>query len=220
MRQLLARDEFDRLLDLLEIRKYQAREAQRRGYQRLENSARVLDERLGYRTLRLPRPEKRAKRIIRKVEEELNENRGLDLEEAVRRVKDLAGGRIAILHLQDIPDAHAHFCESLNRVRVCKLDGEEEDYIREPKPSGYRALHQGLLVRLQSGEWFSFEVQFMTFLQLDWAQKEHLVYENPERFPAAIREELRKLSDALHEASMRSDILRTAIRYYLSASAN
>ena len=109
MRQLLARDEFDRLLDLLEIRKYQAREAQRRGYQRLENSARVLDERLGYRTLRLPRPEKRAKRIIRKVEEELNENRGLDLEEAVRRVKDLAGGRIAILHLQDIPDAHAHF---------------------------------------------------------------------------------------------------------------
>ena len=60
----------------------------------------------------------------------------------------------------------------------------------------------------------------MTFLQLDWAQKEHLVYENPERFPAAIREELRKLSDALHEASMRSDILRTAIRYYLSASAN
>jgi ppGpp synthetase/RelA/SpoT-type nucleotidyltranferase len=214
---MLAPEELNRLLDLLERPLYDSREAQRKGYQQLENAALDLDQTLGYKTITQPRPGKRLTRIVKKIADMRISDPSIQLQDAVQQVKDFAGGRILILYLRDILEAHRRFCDVVTRRRSIRLDGDAENYIESPKRSGYRGFHQGLQVRLASGAWFPFEVQFLTFLQLDWAQKEHLVYENPGRFPQEIREELRRLSDALHDISVRSDILRTAIRYHLQS---
>jgi ppGpp synthetase/RelA/SpoT-type nucleotidyltranferase len=66
-------------------------------------------------------------------------------------------------------------------------------------------------VKLDHAEWFPFEVQFLTFLQADWASKEHLVYENPDKFPETLRERLRELSNTLHDISVAFDNLRDEI---------
>jgi ppGpp synthetase/RelA/SpoT-type nucleotidyltranferase len=66
-------------------------------------------------------------------------------------------------------------------------------------------------VKLDRTTWFPFEVQFLTFLQADWALKEHLVYENPAKYPASLHERLRELSSILHDISVSFDDLRDQI---------
>src|SRR5262249_55600637 len=148
------------------------------------------------------RPSRVAAKIARTIQGEAAQGRTLLFEDALLRVKDLAGGRFLILYLDDVRRAHQVFCEYVQKRRNVRLDGDAQDYNSFPTPSGYRGLHQGLLLRIARDSFFPFEVQFLTFLQADWSLKEHLIYENPSIFPEKLRDELREVSDRLHDISL------------------
>lgn len=132
------------------------------------------------------------------------------------------GGRFLIPYLSDVWRAHQVFCDYIRKRRNVRLDGDAQDYNSSPKPSGYRGLHQSLLLRIERGIFrgtcFPFEVQFLTFLQADWALKEHLIYENPTLFPEALRNEIRELSNRLHNITVSFDRIRTEIDHIRGSS--
>ena len=160
-------------------------------------------------------------RTISKIQEDIQKNPSLTVEAAIDRIKDFAGGRFLILYLADVSRAHEIFCCHINsNPEVATLDGKKEDYNTSPKESGYRALHQGILVKLdpepylliEPETYFPFEVQFLTFLQADWAAKEHRVYEYRDKIPDDIRQSLKELSTIFNFVSRYSDELREKIR--------
>jgi len=158
------------------------------------------------------RPSRIMAKILRTIQEEAEEGRAFAFEEALHhKVKDWAGGRFLIPYLSDVQRAHQVFCNYIQKRRNVRLDGDAEDYNSLPRSTGYRGLHQGILLRMTRDAPFPFEVQFLTFLQADWALKEHLVYENPTRYPEELRNKLRELSDRLHDISLSFDRLRTDI---------
>lgn len=188
----------------------------RLGERLLKKAASALEEELkcGWIPVSV-RPGKRPSRIAQKIERifQRAEESGTTttFDEALSKVKDLAGGRFLIPYLGDVGRAHQAFCASIKMNRRVRLDGDAEDYNTSPRASGYRGLHQGLIVKINRSLWFPFEVQFLTFLQADWASKEHLVYENPEKYPESVRQQLKELSDTLHNASESFDRLRDII---------
>jgi len=202
--------------DAIFRRQVHALNVSRFGERLLKKAASALEEELkcGWIPISV-RPGKRPSRIARKIERifQRAEESGTTttFDEALSKVKDLAGGRFLIPYLGDVRRAHRAFCASIEMNRRVRLDGSAEDYNASPKASGYRGLHQGLLVKLNRSLWFPFEVQFLTFLQADWASKEHLVYENPDKFPESICQQLKELSDTLHNASESFDRLRDII---------
>ena len=86
---------------------------------------------------------------------------------------------------------------------IARLDGDPEDYIKDPKKSGYRGLHQGILIKIKRKTYFPLELQLLTVLQFDWTEKEHLVYDNRNKIPPEIKEELFALSTTFHSISSR-----------------
>lgn len=202
--------------DAIFRRQVHALNVSRVGERLLKKAASALEEELkcGWIPVSV-RQGKRPSRIARKIERIFQHEKGSDttitFDEALGKVKDLAGGRFLIPYLGDVRRAHRAFCASIEMNPRVGLDGSAEDYNASPKASGYRGLHQGLLMKINRSLWFPFEVQFLTFLQADWASKEHLVYENPDKFPERIRQQLKELSDILHNASESFDLLRNEI---------
>jgi ppGpp synthetase/RelA/SpoT-type nucleotidyltranferase len=160
----------------------------------------------------LIRPGKRLSRALRKVTAVLQNDPAKTVEQAIDLVKDWASGRFLILHLEDVAIAHQVCCDFIKKnQRAAKLDGDPQDYNAAPKESGYRGLHQGIMIKIGTKEWFPFELQFLTFLQADWAYKEHLVYENPNKYSAQVKDKLKNLSDQLHQVACNFDALRSEL---------
>jgi ppGpp synthetase/RelA/SpoT-type nucleotidyltranferase len=203
--------------DLIQRRQSLAATASRIGERLLTDIGEILERELGIGWIPIAiRPAKRPSRImakiVRAIQEEAEQERVLSFEEALHhKVKDWAGGRFLIPYLSDVQRAQQVFCDYIQKRRNVRLDGDGEDYNASPRPSGYRGLHQGILLRMTRDAPFPFEVQFLTFLQADWALKEHLVYENPTRYPEELRNKLLELSDRLHEISESFDRLRADI---------
>lgn len=202
--------------DLIARQRSLASFASRIGERLLVDAGGILERELGIDWIpiairRAKLPSRVVAKIIRTIQEGTEQGCTVSFEEALLKVKDWAGGRYLIPYLGDVRRAHQVFCDYIRTRRNARLDGDAEDYNSSPKSSGYRGLHQGLLVQLKRGPFFPFEVQFLTFLQADWALKEHVVYENSALFPEVMRNELRELSNRLHDISVSSDRLRTEI---------
>lgn len=114
--------------------------------------------------------------------------RGWELsKETFEDMHDIAGVRIIVPFLDDVYRVR----DAITRRKNLILD-EERDYIKEPKPNGYRSLHLIVKVRVTfeyEDEWIPVEVQIRTKSQDFWSSMEHrLRYKNLDPAPEAASE--------------------------------
>ena len=117
-----------------------------------------------YSTSRIKTPESIVEKLHRK-------NREVSLNKAIETLRDLAGIRIICSFQDDIYALEESFLKQDDIELI-----ERKDYIKNPKPSGYRSLH--LIVQvpifLQNTKKFvNVEVQFRTIAMDFWASLEH-----------------------------------------------
>ena len=106
--------------------------------------------------------------ILRKLQ---NRNLPLSLESMEENIFDIAGVRVIGSFLEDIYDLANYFLKQ-DDVHLI----ETKDYIRHPKPNGYRSLH--LIVEIpiflaNEKKWVKVEVQFRTIAMNFWASLDH-----------------------------------------------
>lgn len=115
--------------------------------------------------------------------------------EAIRQnLTDVAGVRVICYYVQDIYRI-AELITAQADIAVIR----QRDYIKNPKPNGYRSLHLviSIPVFLSTGaESMPVEIQIRTIAMDFWASLEHqLRYKNDDEVPDDLREELRDCAE-------------------------
>ena len=126
--------------------------------------------------------------------------RGYDvtIDNIYAHIQDLAGIRVICNYMDDIYYLRSLLtrCESFRVIR-------EVDYIKEPKPSGYRSLHLVVNVPIVISEGtmvLPVEIQLRTIAMDMWASLEHeLRYKSDRKFTDEDAARLRLCSDAISE---------------------
>ena len=88
-------------------------------------------------------------------------------------LKDIAGIRVICFFERDIYQLAESLKKQTDLILVC-----EKDYIRHPKPNGYRSYHLVLGVpvySLDGMEYYPVEIQFRTISMDFWAAMEHRI---------------------------------------------
>ena len=105
--------------------------------------------------------------------------------EAFEKIHDIAGIRIVVPFLDDVYRVE----EALTRRENLRVI-ETRDYIKVPKPSGYRSLHiiaETKVALANRDEWVLVEIQIRTILQDAWSTLEHkLRYKERDPAPEAV----------------------------------
>lgn len=118
----------------------------------------------------------------------------LTIEAATQQLTDIAGIRVICSYIDDIYTI-ADLLIKQDDVRVVKW----RDYIKQPKPNGYRSLHIviEIPVFLQEGKIFvPVEVQIRTIAMDFWATLEHhLRYKGITDIPTDISDELQRTAE-------------------------
>ena len=137
---------------------------------------------------RLKSPESLLEKMRRKG---LSPDEDLSLDDVRARVTDIAGVRVVCSFTSDVYRVFDLLTEQPDITTV-----EVRDYIREPKPNGYRSLHALVQVPvfLSGGpKPVTVEVQFRTIAMDFWASLEHKIYykyrrDVPDELLAGLRE--------------------------------
>lgn len=130
--------------------------------------------------------------------------RGFEItaESARKNLTDIAGVRVICSHIDDIY-LIANILIAQDDVKLIR----ESDYIKNPKPNGYRSLHLIVTIPVflsESTEIISVEIQIRTIAMDFWASLEHeLSYKLPENKIEEITTELKECADAISEIDMR-----------------
>ena len=114
---------------------------------------------------------------------------------AAQYLKDIAGLRIVCLTCQDVYAVSA-WIKAQENLRLI----EEEDYILNPKVSGYRSLHLVVEVPihlLDGVKWTSVEIQLRTLAMDFWASLEHQLCYKKGPVPPEVTEELRRCAERI-----------------------
>ncbi len=170
---------------------------------------------LRHKAMYVAREEKRRSRTISKILGYQEEDPELTLQGAVDKVTDFAGGRVLVHHLKDTAKLYEYICENVSARDDIQLDGLCDDCINTPRDTGFRALTQLALFRISKTEWFSFEIQIMTFLQHDWGEKQHIAYEYPELIPTIFHALFYGLSERLYQIDQRFEATMERIDTFL-----
>lgn len=113
-------------------------------------------------------------------------------------LQDIAGVRVICYFVEDI----YNLVKSLKR-QADLIVVREQDYIKNPKPNGYRSYHLivGVPVYCMDGmEYFPVEVQLRTLSMDFWASMEHRIsYKKERNDKEALTEELRSYANVLVE---------------------
>jgi ppGpp synthetase/RelA/SpoT-type nucleotidyltranferase len=141
------------------------------------------------------------------------EAKGWKSDEAITYAGDLIGARVVCSNLDDV----ARFAELLGEAVRSIADEpiEVQNYIRNPQPSGYRAIHFNF--RLDVGKLlytrrFGCEVQIRTVLQNSWGDLSHEdIYKNDESLPEDLRARARDLSRILEGADEIAQSIRDRV---------
>lgn len=111
-------------------------------------------------------------------------------------LQDIAGIRIICYFVEDIYNLTAALKKQTDLVVV-----KEKDYIKAPKPNGYRSYHLVLGVPvycLDTMEYFPVEVQFRTMSMDFWASMEHRIcYKKQPEHRESLEEEFRGYAEVL-----------------------
>ena len=178
----------------------------------IENKLRVLDEEFSIRADRNPIQtiKTRVKSPISIIEKLQRRGYEVTVENMQQYLTDIAGVRVICSFIEDIYKLAELLIKQDDIVLV-----EIKDYIKNPKPNGYRSLH--LIVELPiflSNEKKNMlvEVQFRTIAMDFWASLEHqLKYKKKIENPEKIATELKYCADVITEVDMRMQDIRYMI---------
>lgn len=135
-------------------------------------------------------------------------------ESAMKNVFDAAGVRLVCPFIQDI-DRTAELIRAIPGVQL----QTEKDYIRNPKPNGYRSYHMILSMPLrflgnsQKTVWL--EVQLRTIAMDCWANIEHqLKYKQNIPDQALLLQELKRCADEITSTDLSLQTIRDLIEHH------
>lgn len=135
-------------------------------------------------------------------------------ESAMKNVFDAAGVRLVCPFIQDI-DRTAELIRAIPGVQI----QTEKDYIRNPKPNGYRSYHMILSMPLrflgnsQKTVWL--EVQLRTIAMDCWANIEHqLKYKQNIPDQALLVQELKRCADEITSIDLSLQTIRDLIEHH------
>lgn len=135
-------------------------------------------------------------------------------ESAMKNVFDAAGVRLVCPFIQDI-DRTAELIRAIPCVQI----QTEKDYIRSPKPNGYRSYHMILSMPLrflgnsQKTVWL--EVQLRTIAMDCWANIEHqLKYKQNIPDQALLLQELKRCADEITSTDLSLQTIRDLIEHH------
>lgn len=135
-------------------------------------------------------------------------------ESAMKNVFDAAGVRLVCPFIQDI-DRTAELIRAIPCVQI----QTEKDYIRSPKPNGYRSYHMILAMPLrflgnsQKNVWL--EVQLRTIAMDCWANIEHqLKYKQNIPDQALLVQELKRCADEITSTDLSLQTIRDLIEHH------
>ena len=152
---------------------------------------------------RLKTPESCFEKLRRRGYEQTSDN--------LTKLTDIAGVRVVCGYVEDIYNIASVF---LNQTGVRLL--QEKDYIKNPKPNGYRSLHLivELPVCLSSVQMnVAVEIQLRTISMNMWASLEHEVsYKVNEGLRDSFRSELKDCADELYKVEQRMQRICDSIR--------
>lgn len=157
----------------------------------LNNEYRAKGERSPIETIksRIKSPESIANKLMGK-------NLPVTFSEMTANLDDIAGVRVICSYINDIYTV-VKILTAQNDLKVI----ETKDYIKEPKPSGYRSLHIVLEVPVYLSEEkkdVRVEVQLRTIAMDFWASLEHeLRYKTTEHVSDSIKRELRHAAELI-----------------------
>lgn len=141
------------------------------------------------------------------------ERRGLEIsvQSIVDNLNDVAGIRVVCPFISDIYDV-ANMLVSQDDVEVMEV----KDYIKHPKPNGYRSLHYVIIIPifLSTGkEYMKVEVQIRTIAMNFWASLEHQMHYKKfsnDDMPEIVNE-LTMCADNIYSTDMRMQEIRENI---------
>ena len=126
----------------------------------------------------------------------------LSAKSAREHLMDIAGIRVVCYYISDIY-AIAELLSTRDDFKLVKI----KDYIRNPKPSGYRSLHIIAMVPVYLAtcrKEVPVEIQIRTIAMDFWASLEHqLRYKTTSTVPPELREELHELAGTIAETDLR-----------------
>lgn len=126
----------------------------------------------------------------------------VDMLSAVQNLTDIAGIRVVCYYIEDIYTI-ANLLISQDDIKVLKW----RDYIKEPKPNGYRSLHLVVEVPVFLSEGRTpvpVEVQIRTIAMDFWASLEHsLRYKAVGDVPSDISDELAQTAETIAALDLR-----------------
>ena len=123
-------------------------------------------------------------------------NLPLTIESAKSNLTDIAGIRVLCAYIRDIYEIRRRLLAQDN-IKLMRCS----DYIRYPKPSGYRSLHLIISVTLHLPDQtvtVPAEIQLRTVAMDSWAALEHkLKYKNPRGVSNEVAAQLRECADVI-----------------------
>jgi len=130
--------------------------------------------------------------IVRKVDKKQLDFSLVNIRENIR---DIAGVRITCSFVSDIYEI-SRMLLSQKDIKVV----DYKDYIKQPKPNGYRSLHLIIQIPIFMSDRVEnvyVEIQIRTIAMDFWASLEHkLYYKHNKAIPAHIKEELKEAADS------------------------
>lgn len=140
-------------------------------------------------------------------------------ESAMKNLQDIAGIRVVCAYLNDTY-AIAELLGKQDDLRIVRV----RDYIKEPKPNGYRSLHVivEVPVFLSTGkEYLPVEVQIRTIAMDFWASLEHqLRYKETASVPDTLNRQLHDAADKIAALDGEMQHIHDQMLSWVSASEN
>ena len=140
----------------------------------------------------------------------LRRGHDLSVESARKNLTDIAGVRVICSYIDDIY-LIAKLLTSQDDIEVIRIS----DYIKVPKPNGYRSLHLIVTVPVflsESTELVNVEIQIRTIAMDFWASLEHeLWYKLTDEKKDAVTRELKDCADGIADIDQRMQNLHSIL---------
>ncbi len=178
----------------------------------IETKLRVLDEEFSILADRNPIQtiKSRVKKPISIIEKLQRRGYEVTVENMREHLTDIAGVRVICSFVEDIYKLSELLLSQDDIILV-----EVKDYIKNPKPNGYRSLHLIIEIPIflsREKKHMRVEVQFRTIAMDFWASLEHqLKYKKKIENPEKIANELKYCADVITEVDMRMQDIRYMI---------
>ena len=178
----------------------------------IQTKLEILDDEFQMRHRRNPihHMQSRLKTIQSMLEKLKRKNYEVSINSAVKNLQDIAGIRVICSYVQDVYTI-ANLLVSQDDVHLVRM----ADYIREPKPNGYRSLHLivEIPVFLSEGRILvPVEVQIRTIAMDFWASLDHqMKYKKDVEDASEISDELKECAEVIAQTDLKMLALRRKI---------